>query len=202
MNSLIIREMEYSDISSVVEVHLNSFENFFLSSLGHSFLRLLYESIIEDKSGIALVYEKESLICGFVAGTDKPSGFYKRLIANKLLLFAVASIPPVIKNPLIIPRLFRSLQMPTKVTMNKNVGVLMSLAVRSDSQGHGIGKSLVQEFLRKCSNRDLDLINLTTDARDNVKVNAFYTNIGFKFVTSFTTPEGREMNEYEIKLPL
>ena len=202
MNDLTIRKMEYRDIRSVVEVHLTSFDNFFLSSLGHNFLYLLYKSILEDKSGIALVYENQSLICGFIAGTDKPAGFYKRLIAKKLLLFAVASVPSAIKNPLIIPRLFRSLQMPSKVNINKNAGSLMSLAVRPDTQGHGIGKSLVEEFLRNCSSRNLELVNLTTDAKDNVKVNTFYKNLGFKFMTSFTTPEGREMNEYEIKLPL
>lgn len=198
MKDLLIRLMQSQDVKDVVDIHLQSFENFFLSSLGSEFLQLLYITILEDESGISLVCETEGKVSGFAVGTDLPSGFYKRLIYKKIFLFGLAALPAAIKNPGILPRLFRSLQVPQQYQKPDNQANLMSLAVSPTAQKRGIGGALIKEFTNQCSQRKVNIINLTTDARNNDKVNNFYQNFGFILSRKFTTAEGREMNEYQL----
>lgn len=72
----------------------------------------------------------------------------------------------------------------------------MSIAVDPKYQGQGIGKKLVKAFLTQAKKRDLEYINLTTDALNNDAVNHLYVSTGFKLYRGYTTPEGRKMNEY------
>ena len=72
-----------TDVRDMVAVHMRSFEGFFLTFLGPAFLRELYASTLADPSGIGFVVEKDRCICGFVAGTVQPSGFYRRLLLRR-----------------------------------------------------------------------------------------------------------------------
>ncbi|MEN6300234.1 MAG: GNAT family N-acetyltransferase [Anaerolineaceae bacterium] len=196
---VVIRSMKSADIDQVVDVHLNSFEGFFLSFLGRDFLTQLYSSIIQDADGIAFVSEEQRVI-GFVAGTAQPSNFYRRLIIHRWWRFGLASIKPVIKNPSIISRLFRALKMPQSASNEANRGSLLSIAVLPEYQGKGIGELLVKAFLDESARRGLKKVDLTTDAIDNDGVNHFYKKLGFVIERSFETPEGRSMNEYLINI--
>jgi len=196
---VVIRSMKSADIDQVVDVHMISFEGFFLSFLGRDFLTQLYSSIIQDADGIAFVSEEQRVI-GFVAGTAQPSNFYRRLIIHRWWRFGLASIKPVIKNPSIISRLLRALKMPQSASNEANRGSLLSIAVLPEYQGKGIGELLVKVFLDESARRGLKKVDLTTDAIDNDGVNHFYKKLGFVIERSFETPEGRSMNEYLINI--
>lgn len=190
-----IRPMQSTDIGQVVDVHISSFTGFFLSFLGREFLTELYSGIINDPHGIALVYD-DQMIVGFVAGTTQPANFYRRLIIRRWWRFCLASIKPIIKKPGIIPRLIRALKMPKSVTNEPNRGTLLSIAVLPGHQGKKYGEILVQAFLEKSAHCGLNKVDLTTDTEHNNAVNNFYKKMGFTLERSFTTPEGRLMNEY------
>jgi ribosomal protein S18 acetylase RimI-like enzyme len=184
----------------MVEVHLTSFQGFFLTFLGPAFLRQLYVAIQADPSGIGFVAEDEKGVCGFVVGTAQPSGFYRRLLRRRWWYFALAAILPAFKRPSIIPRLFRAFSMPDQVASQKGRGTLMSIAVSPEVQGKGIGHSLVRAFLDEAACRGLQQVDLTTDRDNNDTTNRFYRNLGFVCERTFITPEGRTMNEYVISL--
>ncbi len=76
----------------------------------------------------------------------------------------------------------------------------MSLAVMRNSNGKGVGKHLVAAFLEMSQKRQVEIVNLTTDAVGNDATNEFYQKMGFTLLKVFTTPEGRLMNEYVICL--
>lgn len=192
--------MQYCDIESVVQVHLNAFQGFFLTFLGPSFLREFYSSVCVDPSGIAVVYDDNSVI-GFVVGTVQPAGFYRRLIQKRWWKFGLASLRPVLRKPSIIPRLLRAFAMPSDVSnAQPGTATLMSLAVMRNYQGQGIGKQLVSAFIECSRKRQIEVVNLTTDAAHNIETNEFYQRMGFRCSRAFTTPEGRLMNEYMIEL--
>ena len=198
----LVTDMQMEHVKSVVEVHLQSFRGFFLSFLGRNFLSELYRGILTDPSGIALVAVADERITGFVAGTEAPAGFYKRLLRKRWWRFAWASLPAIIKKPSACLRIFRALSMPKQVTTEKGRGTLMSIAVLPGEQSQGIGQRLVAAFLEEAAKRGLQQMDLTTDKCNNASVNAFYLQQGFSCVHSFVTPEGREMNEYRIDLPV
>jgi ribosomal protein S18 acetylase RimI-like enzyme len=195
-----VRVMLYDDISEVVEIHLKSFQGFFLTFLGSRFLYELYTGILDDQSGISFVSFDADLLTGFVAGTSEPVGFYRRLLRRRWWRFALASLIPTLKNPLIIPRLWRALQKPQNVSDQADTGTLMSIAVAPEAQGIGIGQVLVKAFLEEADRRGLKSVDLSTDKLNNDHANRFYHCLGFRCSRAFITPEGREMNEYVITL--
>jgi ribosomal protein S18 acetylase RimI-like enzyme len=200
MNQVIIRKLIISEVPSIVDIHQKTFPNFFLTFLGSAFLLELYTAILSDPSGIFFVYKNVDQVLGFVAGTDQPAGFYSRLLRRRWWRFALASIKPALKQPIIIPRLLRAINKPSQAESSPDTGTLMSIGVSPKAQGRGIGKDLVQTFLQEAADRGLKWVNLTTDKDNNDRVNTFYQNLGFSCVRSYTTPEGRIMNEYLIAL--
>ena len=196
MKKIIVSSMNKNQISGVVDVHLEAFPGFFLSFLGKQFLKEFYIGVIEDPSGIARVVADGQALIGFVAGITQPSGFYRRLLMKRWWRFGLAAIPAVIKKPAIIPRLFRAFSRPATPLPCENCGTLMSIAVRPQAEGGGVGRKLGEAFLFEAQKRGLSAVNLTTDALDNDRVNRFYQRLGFEKFRTFTTPEGRLMNEY------
>jgi ribosomal protein S18 acetylase RimI-like enzyme len=199
-STVLCRKMTLDDVPAVVKVHLESFPGFFLTFLGKSFLRELYSAILADQDGIGFVAKIDNNIAGFVAGTSQPAGFYRRMLCQRWWRFAFASVIPVLKRPIIVPRLLRAFSMPEQVTHQDKRGTLMSIAVLPGSQGAGVGRALVLAFLDAAAKRGLHQVDLTTDRDNNAAANQFYQNLGFVCVRSYLTPEGRAMNEYVFEL--
>jgi len=193
-----IRPAEQSDITGMVDVHLSAFQNFFLTFLGPRFLELLYREILIYPDGIAAVYVEDKRIKGLVAGTVAPPNFYKHLLRTRWFQFAWAALGTALRRPVIIPRLLRAFLYPSQTSSQSNVATLMSLAVDPQMQGKGIGQKLVKAFQDEALRRGVRHVNLTTDRLNNDSVNRFYQKLGFHCKRMYITPQGREMNEYEI----
>lgn len=192
--------MTPEDVRTVVSIHLTSFEGFFLSFLGAAFLRELYRAIVADPNGIAFVADEEGVTVGFVAGTSEPDGFYRRVARARWLRFAFAALPAFVRRPAILPRLARALHSPPSASMQRSA-LLMSIAVLPTVQGSGCGAALTDAFRNTAAARGAQAVTLTTDRVGNDAVNSFYVRRGFSLRRHFTTPEGREMNEYFMQLP-
>jgi ribosomal protein S18 acetylase RimI-like enzyme len=193
--------MTAADVAAVTAVHLASFPGFFLSFLGPAFLRQLYRGIVDDDSGIALVTERDGRVAGFVAGTAQPPGFYKRLLRRRGWRFALAALLPALRGPRVIPRLLRAFVMPSaSAAYGEGTALLMSIAVAPELQSSGAGKALTEGFAAEARTRGSVRVVLTTDRDGNDAVNDFYQRRGFVLSRTFTTPEGRAMNEYSLEL--
>jgi ribosomal protein S18 acetylase RimI-like enzyme len=188
------------DVNEVVHVHLAAFPGFFLSFLGPRFLRQLYLAAVTDPSGVCHVYCEDDHVLAFVVGTVEPAGFYRRLLRQRWWRFALASVGAVVRQPKICLRLFRALRRPQEVPVNHDCALLMSIAVSPGLQGKGAGRRLVMRFLDEAKERRMGRVRLETDTHNNDSANAFYQRLGFVLVGSYSSPEGRSMNEYEIAL--
>jgi len=196
-----IREANREDIRDIVEIHLESFQGFFLSFLGPRFLSLYYLSICSTPEGIGFVYlNSAGKPVGFVAGSSNPRGFYSRLLKRDWLRFSFASLGAILKKPWVIRRLFRALLHPSGNPIGDEVAGLFSIGTLPELQGTGIGKKLVQSFLDEARRRGCKKVFLTTDRDRNDIVNTFYQRLGFHIERQYETPEGRRMSEYWIEL--
>lgn len=197
-----IQKITQSDIKRVVEIHLDAFKGFFLTSLGSRFLTEFYSEVIDDPTGISLIGLDEQGIYGFAIGTIKPDQFYRRLIIKRSWKFFWAAIPTIVRNPRILPHLLRGFLLPTEAARPAGWGTLLSIAVVTEGQNRGIGHLLITSFLDEAVQRGLKKINLLTDKYHNDAVNKFYIREGFQLDHDLLTPEGRWMNEYVIDLPV
>lgn len=192
--------MASSDIDQIVEVHLKSFPGFFLTFLGRDFLRLLYTGVQEDPGGIVLVACTNGLLQGFVAGVTQQSGFYRRLIQKHKWAFARAALGAMASRPSIARRLLRALRRPADANDASARACLLSIAVRPEAEGRGIGSSLIDAFRRELVGRHVTAVCLTTDRDHNERANRFYQDAGFRHARGYLTPEGRPMSEYLLLL--
>ncbi len=188
--------MNSGDLPEIVQVHLRSFPDFFLTFLGPGFLELLYRNIALDSEGILLVAEVDGAVAGFVAGVTRQDGFYRRLIRRQKWSFAWAALGAALRRPAIVPRLWRALRRPSDAAESIAEACLMSIAVSPAFQRQGIGKQLVEAFCQELAARGELTVGLTTDRDHNEATNHFYQQLNFKLARSFITPEGRAMNEY------
>jgi len=198
--NIIIHPMRPGDVAEVVRVHLISFPGYFLTFLGSDFLTLLYNNIQSDPLGTVLVASCDGQIQGFVAGVVQQSGFYRRLLNKQKWKFALAAVWPLFKKPSIAPRLLMALKRPAEAREASAEACLMSIAVRPEVEGQGVGKRLFAGLYREFAESGVPAICLTTDRDLNNRANRFYQKIGFELVRCFTTPEGRTLNEYVIHL--
>ncbi len=195
-----IRAVRLGDIPSVVGVHLASFQRFFLTFLGRSFLEHLYLEIAKDPTGVFFVAtSRDGTLLGFAAGVQHLPEFYRRLKTERLLTFAMASIRAALRRPSIIPRLLRARSAPRQASDASCSATLMSIAVAPEAKGLGAGKLLIHAFLKEMARRGIPQISLTTDRDNNEATLGFYQGLGFSLVREFQTQEGRWLCEFVIE---
>lgn len=194
---VVARPMTSSDVGSVVMTHLSAMPDFFLSSLGEGFLKTYYASLVDDSTAIARVaVDASGDVVGFAVGSTNPSGFYRRLLSQRWPAFAVASVPGLLRNPRAASRIVRAIRYPGTQPDGDNLGGLYSIGVRSDLQGQGVGRTLLHAFLEEALVRGSSAVYLHADAEGNDGWNALLLKTGWRLENTFSTPEGRRMNEY------
>lgn len=194
-----LKPMELAHVGAVVKIHMSSFQSFFLTSLGPSFLGHLYKGIVESPLGMGFIIVENHIPMGFVCGAINASDFYKELLKRRWFQFALSALPALIRRPATVPRLFRALKKPYESKRGSTKAILMSIGVHPAAQGRKYGKILVSAFLGTMRQCGVDEVSLTTDKDHNDPVNTFYQKMGFTIRRTFVTPEGRRMNEYVIK---
>jgi len=189
-----VRNATYDDIEHIVEVHINAFEGFFLTFLGHKFLRLLYTGFIDK--GVLRVAVLDSKVIGFSAGTEQPDIFFSNLRKEKWLSFFLAATPSLIRKPsLVFKKLYGALfYKGDSVERLNNSFLLSSLAVDPHSEGKGIGKFLINDLIEVLSDRRTsETVYLITDKNENGSVLGFYNKCGFSVESEFKQSGQREM---------
>ncbi|WP_416327832.1 GNAT family N-acetyltransferase, partial [[Eubacterium] hominis] len=177
MDIMLIKDNYF--LNDIVEIHLNTFQNFFLSELGKGFLKTLYTGYIEDEeSGILIAKENDKAI-GFIAFSNNYSDFFKNLIKNKLLRFGFFSCVAIIKNPKIIKKLLGAFNKSNEVKKDKAYVELASIGVSPDYKNQGVGSLLIKKLIEITDFKKYAFISLETDAINNENVNRFYKKNGF-----------------------
>lgn len=196
-----IRGMLKSDVAEVVDIHLRSFQGFFLSFLGPSFLKQFYGNMVDSPFGIALVICRQDKVVGFACGSDRMSGFYRDLIRTKWLRLSLAALPAILRRPATAVRLMRAtVTRPGQASGQRSPGELSSIAIHPDWEARGLGRALLAAYMQEMKAQGATELALSTDRDDNERVNAFYLHSGFSLTGADRTPEGRWLNKYTIKL--
>lgn len=194
-----IRKLEKTNkecIRSIAELHKRAFPTFFLTQLGMQFLCTLYSGYIEDEDSGIIIAEEEKKIVGFIAYSNDYPRFYKGLIKNHLLKFAFSSVGAALRHPTFIKRLLDAFKKSDSVLKEEKYVELASICVDPTKESKGVGSALINHLKGIVDFNKFAYINLETDANNNDGVNRFYRKNGFELVRTFTTNQGRRMNEY------
>jgi ribosomal protein S18 acetylase RimI-like enzyme len=182
------------DVDDIVDIHIEAFPGFFLTSLGNSFLRLYYRSLLRHREAVAICAVDElSCIVGFCVGTTNSVGFHKRLIINNLFQFGTQFLILLFKKPGSIVRLFFNMEKQPIKQIDGIVAELLSIGVSKSVKGSGIGSVLVKRFEDELILRKAAVVTLTTDYNNNDNVIGFYRNKGYEIYCDFISYPNRKM---------
>ena len=194
-----IRNMSASDqgdIRKLSKLHTRAFPDFFLTQLGVGFLDALYKGYLSDERSGIIVAEDNGRLAGFIAYSNDYPNFYKGLIKNHLFRFAFCSMGAALRHPSFIKRLLGAFKKSDSVVKSEKYVELASICVEPKMGKKGIGSQLIDHLKEMVDFNKYAYINLETDAVNNDAVNRFYVKNGFKLARSFSSAEGRKMNEY------
>lgn len=195
MGNIIIRKASLDDVETIVSIHQEAFKDFFLSSLGRSFLKLYYSSFISSEEGVVYCATKNNELVGFSACSYVSRGFNPSLIKKNVFKYGTEAIILFFKKPGALIRLAKNMNKESsdsKVNDNGLYAELYSIAVSPLCQGEGVGKLLLTTIERDVVNHN-NQISLTTDYYNNDKTIAFYRALGYENYYEFTTFPNRKM---------
>lgn len=194
---MLIRQARCEDISAIVQVHIASFQGFFLTMLGRSFLTQMYDSFLNQPNGMLIVAvdEQHSRILGFAAGSTAPEIFFRRLKKKKWFSFFIAALPGIAKHPIkVLKKLYYAMfykgDRPAKLS---SVALLSSIAVSPEFSGQSVGKALLHAFEQRVGEEGISDLYLITDKFGNDAVVNFYFKAGYSVDNEFSQPDGRRM---------
>lgn len=188
------RDASLRDFDSITQIHLRSFNKFFLSSLGERFLKIFYKTCIKNTESIAVVCcTPEGKMAGFAVGTLNSAGYYKRLLIKNLSVFGPEAARLLFTKPKALLRLALNLTKTTETEDSAKMAELLSIATLPEYKGAGIGKLLIMAFEAKLKENSCEAVSLTTDFYDNEDVIKFYQKCGYVIKNEFTTYPDRLM---------
>lgn len=194
---MIIRVATTSDIPQIVNVHLNAFEGFFLTTLGRTFLSFYYKSFVNSKDGIILCAVAEDKFCGFAAATKKCKGFNSNLIKANIVSFIWLAFRLLFIKPSALIRLAKNLSKKSDVVDDlEDYAELYSIGVADNMQGKGVGKKLLTAIEDQMKCDGVEKISLTTDFHNNDSAIAFYRTMGYQTLYEFTSYPDRKMYRF------
>lgn len=189
-----IRKANVSDVDNIVEIHLDAFKDFFLTSLGPAFLKFYYTCFINKSETVTIVAEEDGIIYGFSASTMVCKGFNSRLIKNNLYSFGILSLKMLFTTPTSLLRLVKNLSKKGEgVEDNEDYAELYSIGVSKVAQGMGIGKKLLSATEVVMKQEGVKRISLTTDYEHNEQAVGFYHSMGYETLYEFVTYPNRKM---------
>ncbi len=189
------RKSMVSDSNQIAKIHLKSFPNFFLSTLGYSFLKTYYKSCVKSKEAISIcaIDQNDKKLLGFAVGCFKSVGFNKRLIFSNLLEYSYQAMILLFTKPIALIRLYKNLAKNFDKDDKGNYAELLSIGVSPNRNGLGIGQQLLTKFEYQVREKGINTLTLTTDADSNDSVLRFYKKSGYTVYYEFETFPKRKM---------
>lgn len=194
---MIIRKANKKDVCTLALEHERIFRDFFMASLGCSFLKTYYRTAVDFEETICLIADDDEGQCiGFVFGRIKAKGYLKRLLKKGFLRFAWCGIKLLFTRPKALLRLARNLEKKGKtdgVEDNQDYAEIGLIGVAPQMKGKGIGHQLLNVFEAEIKKLGAKRLSLTTDYYDNENTLTAYKAWGFSVLYDFKVYPDRRM---------
>lgn len=189
-----VRKAIINDVDTIVEIHLDAFKGFFLTSFGSAFLKFYYTCFVKNNETVTIVAEEDGVIYGFSASTKVCKGFNSRLIRSNLFAFGMLSLKMLFTTPRSLLRLVKNLNKKGEgAEDNEDYAELYSIGVNKKAQGKGVGKKLLAALELEMKVSGVKRVSLTTDYDNNDQAIGFYHSMGYETLYEFVTYPNRKM---------
>ena len=197
-NSIILENISaYEDICEIARLHLVGLSEGFLSSLGHGFLTLLYQAMVESDEAVVLCAKDGERPVGFIAGCTNLDEFYKEFRKKyKWKAFRI-----LFKRSFSFDFIRKILQTNSYADKSRHLpdAELLSIVVLEEYWGSGISGQLLQKFCGELVAKGVKELKVIVWAK-NIRANKYYEKQGFVLAETMELVNGQNSNVYVRKL--
>ena len=179
----------------IAQLHCENINKGFLSTLGPSFLALLYEAIDKDQSSVLITKEVNGCVVGFVSGASSLRPIYRQLLwrpfslflALKSCLFSLSKLSKIFeilfieKNNLILSGLPHH--------------ELLTIVIDPLCQGQGYAENLFMSLCNYFKTIDVKNFKIVVGS-DLARAHAFYLKMGCVVVGEVEVHKGNNSLVY------
>lgn len=189
-----VRPVASKSIGSLINIHLEAFEGFFLTELGKDFLFTYYNAVRDNDRGVLLGCFENDVLLGFCAATSLSASFNTYIVKKNFFQFAKRGISILCRNSRALVRLLKNFTKSNpSVSDVGNYAELLSIGVSPTAQGKGVGKLLLSDLEEVLREKGVKQLSLTTDFHDNDKTLKFYQAMNYKIMYDFIAYPNRKM---------
>lgn len=186
--------MEKQDLAECAWLHYSHIKNSFLCELGLFFIKKIYEGLIKSEDCVGYVYVDNAEIIGFITGSKNTGKFIRNMIIKNFLIFAPYVGLKIFIRPHLIKKVCETLFYSKKSGVDDVKAELVSIVVKDNQRGRGIGKKLFNELIAFFQENNITKFKVML-GKDNIGANKFYESLGFNFSFTFHL-YGQDMNIY------
>jgi len=188
------------EIKEVSELHRQEMESGFLSTLKGKLLENLYEFVSNDPLCFLIIAKDENKVAGYICGTAKIGGLYRRFIKKKFFKALVSLIPNLFSLK-VMRGIIETLLYPAKTELSDLPDAeIISFAVRKEYRGTGLAHKLFDESLVCFRRLNVDSITIVTGL-NQVAAQKFYEKRGAEKIGFVEVHKGVKSVIYHYKIP-
>lgn len=185
---------EKKDVSEIVQIHKQEIKEGFLSSLPAVFLEKIYLTIVESDISFCIVAKEKNEVIGFISGTVNINKLYHYFI-KRYFFYSIFMLLPKIFN---IKKIFETLFYPKK-EKDLPKTELLTIAVKKEFQGKGLGAKMFENFVFEMKNRGIKEFKVMV-GEDLKPAIRFYEKNGFSFLKNVIVHDNKISKVYIYKI--
>ncbi|HEX6207410.1 MAG TPA: GNAT family N-acetyltransferase [Actinomycetota bacterium] len=186
-----LRPATSGDAGAMARLHRESMPTAFLPTLGDGFLRQLYEALISDPQGVALVVEREGRVLGFATGVPSVPRFFRRFALRRGVRAFLSAAPRLASGQ--VRRRMRETAAYPEASVSLPPAELLSIAVAPGARAKGVGRALAGGVLTALGRRGATEVKVVVGA-DDEDANRFYERVGFRLAARLEVHAGTASN--------
>ena len=164
------------DYVQVAQMHIESINQGFLSTLGIRFLALIYRAIDDAETAVLIVEKQNGVIVGFVTGSMGMGVIYKALLRRLPTL--IRALTPALVNPKKIWRIFEIIRYRLDSSPpDLPKWELLSIAVSPNVRGSGVAQKLYKSLQIDLKSRGATRFQIVV-GEDLAPAHKFYKKMG------------------------
>lgn len=177
-----ILPMKSEHLSEVAQLHIEGIKEGFMHSLGHKFVRLVYQAIVESDKAFGFVAVRDGKVSGFISCAENTGAVSKEVLRRNLFKLLWAYLPKMLrlKN---IKNSIETLLYPVRLGNDLPSAELLAMVVAHQARGLGLGRKLVEASCNEFRKRGVWVFKTMVD--ELFTSNDFYKHIGFKAVGKY-----------------
>ncbi len=169
--------------AQVADIHIQSIQTGFLSSLGPAFVSELYRAIASCPVAFGHVAERDGRVLGFIACATSVGSLYKRVLLRRGWRLVIP-LTRFVLSPATIRRILQTLLYPSRMKDQYPAAEVLSVAVRPEGRGTGIASALMKAALEGLRQRGCTAVKVVVGAA-NEAANRYYVKEGFRLAGTF-----------------